>query len=121
VPEPRLGISVPEFDRPSQGLFAADRITAAQQYLAQVTVGLSLRWGELADLDEGRLSFGQQSRIQVHATDGQHHRVVVAVPRFGSISYLAQQLGLMRSSEMRTERQRGFGVRILSPARDQFV
>jgi hypothetical protein len=43
-------------------------------------------------LDERCLSFGQQSRIEVHATDGQHDRVVVAVPRFGGIAYLPQQL-----------------------------
>jgi hypothetical protein len=121
VPQPRCGVVAAKLDGPRECFFPARCVATAQEHLAQKAIGLSISWGGLSGLHERGLRLCKQPGVQVHATHGQHHRMVVFVPCLGGIADLSHQLGFSGHAEVRAQGDSGLRVGVLAPTVDQFV
>ena len=121
VPEPGVGVVLPELHGPGEDLFGADGIAASKQHLAEEAERAPVTRIGLAGGHERRLRLCQQPGVEIHAPDRQHHLAVVQVPGLRAGADLAHQLLAAGGSEIRTQGQGGLGVGICPPAGEQLV
>ncbi len=121
VPEARLAVSRTELQRAREHLLRPQGVPATEQDFTQVAKRFGVSAVRLAGRNERGLSLREQTCVQMHAPNREHHAPVLDVPGIRASRDLADQLLAGRVTEKRTERDGRIGVGVAPPLAKELV